>query len=50
MLLAVSVGNSHIAFGVHDGSAWTRRWRIQTVQDTSDESARDPAGHLWNSR
>lgn len=38
MLLAVSVGNSHITFGVHEQSAWARRWRIQTVQaKTSDE-------------
>jgi type III pantothenate kinase len=38
MLLAVSVGNSHITFGVHDGGAWARRWRIQTVHaKTSDE-------------
>ena len=38
MLLAVSVGNSHITFGVHDNGAWTRRWRIQTVHaKTSDE-------------
>ena len=38
MLLAVSVGNSHITFGVHDRGTWTRRWRIQTVHaKTSDE-------------
>jgi type III pantothenate kinase len=38
MLLAVSVGNSHITFGVHDSGAWMRRWRIQTVHaKTSDE-------------
>jgi type III pantothenate kinase len=38
MLLAVSVGNSHITFGVHEEGAWVRRWRIQTVHaKTSDE-------------
>jgi len=38
MLLAVSVGNSHITFGVFDAGAWIRRWRIQTVHaKTSDE-------------
>lgn len=38
MLLAVSVGNSHITFGVHESGSWTRRWRIQTVHaKTSDE-------------
>ncbi len=47
MLLAVSVGNSHITFGVHrhgkenprdTAPAWVRRWRIQTVHArTSDE-------------
>ena len=38
MLLAVSVGNSHITFGVFDAAAWIRRWRIQTVHaKTSDE-------------
>ena len=38
MLLAVSVGNSHITFGVHENTAWIRRWRVQTVHaKTSDE-------------
>ncbi len=38
MLCAVSVGNSHITFGAHDGNAWVRRWRIQTVHaKTADE-------------
>jgi type III pantothenate kinase len=38
MLLAVSVGNSHITFGVFDAGVWIRRWRIQTVHaKTSDE-------------
>ena len=38
MLLAVSAGNSHISFGVHEKGAWKRRWRIQTVlAKTSDE-------------
>ena len=38
MLLAVSVGNSHITFGVCDAGSWTRRWRVQTVAaKTADE-------------
>ena len=38
MLLAMSVGNSHITFGIHEGNDWIRRWRIQTVAaKTSDE-------------
>ena len=38
MLLAVSVGNSHIIFGVHENGGWIHRWRIQTVHaKTSDE-------------
>ena len=37
-LLAVSVGNSHIVFGVHARGSWIRRWRIQTVSaKTADE-------------
>jgi pantothenate kinase type III len=38
MILAVSVGNSHITFGVHGKEGWLRRFRIQTVQArTPDE-------------
>ncbi|HVP17487.1 MAG TPA: type III pantothenate kinase [Spirochaetia bacterium] len=38
MLLAVSVGNSHITFGVHAAQGWVRRFRIQTVLErTPDE-------------
>lgn len=38
MLCAVSVGNSHISFGVHDRGGWVHRWRIQTVHEkTPDE-------------
>ncbi len=38
MLLAASIGNSHISFGVHDGKGWVRRFRVQTVlEKTSDE-------------
>ncbi len=38
MLLAVSVGNSHITLGVHSKGAWVHRWRIQTVHEkTPDE-------------
>ncbi len=38
MLLAVSVGNSHISFGAYEKGAWARRWRIQTVHaKTADE-------------
>jgi type III pantothenate kinase len=38
MLLAVSVGNSHISLGVHGNEGWMRRFRIQTVREkTPDE-------------
>ncbi len=38
MLLAVSVGNSHITLGGFEASAWVKRWRVQTVPaKTSDE-------------
>jgi type III pantothenate kinase len=38
MLMAVSVGNSHISFGVHADAGWMRRFRIQTVHEkTPDE-------------
>ncbi len=38
MLLAVSIGNSHITFGTYAKGTWTRRWRIQTVHaKTADE-------------
>jgi len=38
MLLAVSVGNSHISFGVHGSGGWVRRFRVQTVHEkTPDE-------------
>jgi type III pantothenate kinase len=38
MLLAVSIGNSHIGFGVHDRGAWLRRFRVHTVYaKTADE-------------
>ncbi|HSV91773.1 MAG TPA: type III pantothenate kinase [Desulfobacterales bacterium] len=38
MLLAVSVGNSHIIIGVYALGSWLRRWRIQTVHaKTADE-------------
>jgi type III pantothenate kinase len=38
MLLAVSIGNSHIGFGVLEKGVWIRRWRIQTVHaKTADE-------------
>jgi type III pantothenate kinase len=38
VLLAVSVGNSHITFGGHEKGQWERRWRIQTVHaKTADE-------------
>lgn len=33
MLLAVDVGNTNIAFGVHDGEQWLHHWRIRTVPD-----------------
>ena len=38
MLLAVSIGNSHISFGVLEKGTWIKRWRIQTVHaKTADE-------------
>jgi type III pantothenate kinase len=38
MLLAVSVGNSHITFGACAAASWKRRWRIHTVHaKTADE-------------
>jgi type III pantothenate kinase len=38
VLLAVSVGNSHVTFGAYESRSWVRRWRIQTVHaKTSDE-------------
>jgi type III pantothenate kinase len=38
VLLAVSVGNSHVTFGAHESGGWVHRWRIQTVHaKTSDE-------------
>jgi type III pantothenate kinase len=38
MLLAVSIGNSIISFGVHGKEGWRQRWRIQTVHEkTHDE-------------
>ena len=33
MLLAIDVGNTTIVFGVHDGTAWTHHWRVQTVRE-----------------
>jgi type III pantothenate kinase len=38
MLLAVSIGNSHITLGIHGNAGWIRRFRIQTVREkTPDE-------------
>ena len=38
MLLAASIGNSHVTFGVHGDAGWVQRFRIQTVLErTSDE-------------
>lgn len=38
MLLAASIGNSHITFGAHGDAGWVQRFRIQTVlEKTSDE-------------
>jgi len=38
MLLAVDIGNTHIALGVHSGEAWQARWRVRTVPEkTGDE-------------
>ncbi len=33
MLLAIDIGNTNIVFGVHDGTAWSRHWRVQTVRE-----------------
>jgi type III pantothenate kinase len=36
--LAVDIGNTEIAMGLHDGTAWISRWRIQTdSRRTADE-------------
>ena len=38
MLMAISIGNSHIALGTWDSGSWLKRWRIQTVHGrTADE-------------
>lgn len=40
MLLALDIGNSLIALGLHDGLSWRARFRIRTVADkTADEYA-----------
>lgn len=33
MLLAIDVGNTNIAFGIHHAGRWTNHWRIRTVPD-----------------
>jgi type III pantothenate kinase len=33
MLLAIDVGNSNVAFGIHHEGHWTNHWRIRTVRD-----------------
>jgi type III pantothenate kinase len=33
MLLAIDVGNTNIAFGLHTQGRWTNHWRIRTVPD-----------------
>jgi len=38
MLMAISIGNTHMALGTWDGASWLTRWRIQTVHGrTADE-------------
>ncbi|POR01623.1 hypothetical protein AU468_07735 [Alkalispirochaeta sphaeroplastigenens] len=38
MVLTVDVGNSNIAFGVHDGASWLDHWRLRTdPEKTADE-------------
>lgn len=40
MLLAIDIGNSHIAVGLNDGESWVHHWRIHTEANrTSDEYA-----------
>jgi len=33
MLLAIDIGNTNIAFGLHERGTWTHHWRIRTVRD-----------------
>ena len=33
MLLAIDVGNTNIAFGIHHDGHWISHWRIRTVPD-----------------
>lgn len=33
MLLAIDIGNTNIAFGVHNNARWINHWRIRTVPD-----------------
>jgi type III pantothenate kinase len=40
MLLAIDVGNTNIAFGVHDRSKWLNHWRIRTVPDQMPDEYR----------
>jgi len=38
MILAFDIGNTNIAFGIWDGSAWLNHWRLRTeAEKTSDE-------------
>lgn len=37
-ILTVDVGNTNIAFGIHDGSDWVEHWRLRTESEkTADE-------------
>lgn len=37
-ILTVDVGNTNIAFGIHNGSAWENHWRLRTeAEKTADE-------------
>jgi len=37
MLLALDVGNTETAFGLHDGRSWLMEWRIRTVEARTPE-------------
>ena len=40
MLLAIDVGNTNIAFGIHDRTRWISHWRIRTVPDQMPDEYR----------
>ena len=40
MLLAIDVGNTNIAFGIHNHTTWIHHWRIRTVPDQMPDEYR----------